>query len=55
VKPEIIDQNTTLILELKCPFTTVLVLGVFSPAAVREGESATVRGSIIVAGGSPGN
>ena len=29
VKPEIIDRNTTLILELICPFTTVLVLSVF--------------------------
>jgi len=29
VKPEVIDRNTTLILELKCPFTAMLVLGVF--------------------------
>ena len=29
VKPEIIDRNTTLILELICPFTAMLVPGVF--------------------------
>jgi len=43
VKPEIIDRNTTLILELICPFTTVLVLGVF-PFGANTGLEEVVIG-----------